>query len=196
MREATLKANGRILTVVTAVMLTITLMIIKVEAQDRPPHPATIGQLRATLDQNMNHPAIEAKYTALKAVPGFLGLPTSPTTKAPDRFGYYRHYQGGSISIRQKPAPELSAGNREKYAALEWQKGFLGYPTTDELTASDGMKRFRSFHGRVIYWSPATGAQEVQGEILRKWNSLGDGTGPAGIPAHERDENARQRRPV
>lgn len=184
MKGVNVMRDARILTVVMAVTLAITLTTVQGMAvgQDRPPHHGN-NQSGPSLDQNMNHPAIEAKYAALKGSAGFLGLPTSPTTKAPDRFGYYRHYQGGSIFYTPKTGARVVRGAiREKYAALEWQKGFLRYPTTDELTASDGIGAFSHFMGGVIYWSPATGAQEVHGEILRKWNALGTERGLLGYP--------------
>lgn len=162
-----------------AVMLA---MIVKVAAQ-HPHHGPQQSNTGPELDQNMNHSAIEAKYAALKGSSGFLGLPTSPTTKAPDRFGYYRHYQGGSIFYTPKTGARVVRGAiREKYAALGWQTGFLRYPTTDELTSSDGIGAFSHFMGGVIYWTPATGAQEVHGEILRKWTSHGMERGLLGYP--------------
>jgi hypothetical protein len=62
---------------------------------------------------------------------------------------------------------------RDKWIALGGPGSFLGEPLTDELTTPDGIGRFNRFQGGMIYWTPATGAQEVHGAILEKWESLG-----------------------
>ena len=60
-----------------------------------------------------------------------------------------------------------------KYAQLGGAAGFLGAPTTAENTAPDGVGRYRHYQGGSVYWSPATGAHEVHGDIRGKWASLG-----------------------
>ncbi|HEX4948318.1 MAG TPA: M4 family metallopeptidase [Blastocatellia bacterium] len=62
---------------------------------------------------------------------------------------------------------------RAKWDALGAEAGFLGMPTTDELSTACGGGRFNHFVGGSIYWTPATGAQEVHGAIRSKWASLG-----------------------
>jgi len=60
-----------------------------------------------------------------------------------------------------------------KYAQLGGAAGFLGAPTIPETTAPDGAGRYRHYQGGSIYWSSATGAHEVHGDIRGKWASLG-----------------------
>lgn len=62
---------------------------------------------------------------------------------------------------------------RAKWDALGAETGFLGMPTTDELSTACGGGRFNHFAGGSIYWTPATGAHEVHGAIRSKWASLG-----------------------
>lgn len=45
-----------------------------------------------------------------------------------------------------------------------------------------GGGRFRRYERGVIYWHPQTGAHEVHGDILAKWQSLGTEAGPLGYP--------------
>jgi hypothetical protein len=53
-----------------------------------------------------------------------------------------------------------------KYAELGGPAGFLGNPVTAESICPDGVGHYRHFeHGGSIYWTPATGAQEVHGCI-------------------------------
>ena len=60
----------------------------------------------------------------------------------------------------------------EKYAGLGGSSGFLGKPTTNELTCPDGVGHYRHYEHGSIYWHPKTGAHEVHGLILAKWAHL------------------------
>jgi uncharacterized protein with LGFP repeats len=66
----------------------------------------------------------------------------------------------------------------DKYAALGGPGGFLGQPVdegagSDEMPTADRRGRVRDFQGGSIYWSPATGAHEVHGDIRVKYAQLG-----------------------
>ncbi len=64
--------------------------------------------------------------------------------------------------------------------------GPLGLPTTDETATPDGVGRFNHFTGSggsSIYWTPTTGAQEIQGLIRARWAASGWERGPLGYPA-------------
>ncbi|WP_171058309.1 N-acetylmuramoyl-L-alanine amidase [Modestobacter altitudinis] len=59
----------------------------------------------------------------------------------------------------------------------------LGAPTTDERPTPDGVGRFNHFaNGASVYWTPATQAQLVAGQIRNLWQSTGWETGPLGYP--------------
>jgi len=62
---------------------------------------------------------------------------------------------------------------RDEWSSLGWERSFLGYPVTDETVAPDGVGHYNHFQNGSIYWSPSTGAHEVQGLIRDKWASLG-----------------------
>jgi acid phosphatase type 7 len=65
-----------------------------------------------------------------------------------------------------------------KYLALGGPNSFVGFPTSDEGDVSRVVNaRLSTFVGASVYWSSATGAQEVHGAILN--NYLGS-SGPAG----------------
>lgn len=75
----------------------------------------------------------------------------------------------------------------DKYAALGGPGGFLGHPVDEgagshEMDTADGRGRVRDFQGGSIYWSPATGAFEVHGDIRVKWAQLGGEGGFLGFP--------------
>jgi uncharacterized protein with LGFP repeats len=78
---------------------------------------------------------------------------------------------------------------RNKWEALGWETGVLGYPVTDEMTTPDGIGRYNHFRkGNTegsIYWTPTTGAWEVHGLIREKWKSLGWETSALGYPVSD-----------
>ena len=124
---------------------------------------------------------IDQKYEEVK---GILGNPTSAETTCPDGIGRFRHYQYGSI-YKASPVTEpyeIHGSNRDKWAKLGWETGFLGYPTTDETTTPDGIGKFNHFQGGSIYWTPQLGAFEIHGTIRDKWAKLGWETGFLGYP--------------
>jgi hypothetical protein len=60
-----------------------------------------------------------------------------------------------------------------KYASLGGTNSFLGAPTSSIQTTPDGVGEFQDYQNGVIYYSPFSGAHEVHGLILLKWESLG-----------------------
>ncbi len=119
------------------------------------------------------HP-ITLKYISLGGVGGFLGAATTAILTCPDGVGRFQHYVGGSIYWTPATgAYEVHGSIRARWQALNWEKGVLRYPVTDETKTPDGIGRYNHFQGGSIYWSPATGAFEVHGEIRNKWASLG-----------------------
>jgi uncharacterized protein with LGFP repeats len=123
--------------------------------------------------------AIDDKWAALGGPHGFLGQPHdegggSAEAATPDGRGRFRDFQGGTIYwTPQTGAHEVHGAIRLKWAQLRGERGFLGYPVTDETGTPDGVGRFNHFQGGSIYWTPQTGAHEVHGAIREKWASIG-----------------------
>ncbi|MDQ3631407.1 MAG: hypothetical protein M3417_09135, partial [Actinomycetota bacterium] len=112
--------------------------------------------------------------------------PQSEVTTAPDGKGHFRHYEHGSIYWTFKTgAREVHGAIREKWQSLEWERGVLGYPTSDETATPDGKGRFNHFQNGSIYWTPQSGAHEVHGAIRQKWAALGWETGYLGYPTSD-----------
>jgi uncharacterized protein with LGFP repeats len=107
-----------------------------------------------------------------------LGYPTSDELSTPDGVGRYSHFLNGGVvgSIYYSVPTDAHAiyGEiRKKWAALDYERG-LGYPTTDELGTPDGVARYNHFSlGHSIYYTVATGAHAVKGEIRKRWAALG-----------------------
>jgi uncharacterized protein with LGFP repeats len=110
-------------------------------------------------DAHEVHGAIRGKWSSLGWERSFLGYPLTDETTTPDGRGRYNHFQGGSVYwTPQTGAHEVHGAIRDRWASLGWERGFLGYPTSDELTTEDGLGRYSEFEHGSIYWSPATGA--------------------------------------
>jgi LGFP repeat/Domain of unknown function (DUF4832) len=129
------------------------------------------------------HGAIRDKWAALGWERGLLGYPLTDETATPDGTGRFNHFTGGSIYWTPATgAREVHGAIRDKWAALGWERGLLGYPLTDETTTPDGTGRFNHFTGGSIYWTPTTGAHEVHGAIRDAWAASGWEAGAFGFP--------------
>ncbi|SDG76240.1 Deoxyribonuclease NucA/NucB [Pseudonocardia oroxyli] len=133
--------------------------------------------------------AIRDKYLALGG-PGRLGYPTSNELTNPDGVGKRNTFQNGGSSIYWHPSTgawQIGGEIFRRWGALGYENGVLGYPTSDELTNPDGVGKRNTFQRASghIYWSPATGAWSIQGEILRRWAALGYERGRLGYPTSD-----------
>jgi hypothetical protein len=130
--------------------------------------------------------AMEAKHNQYGGDSGFMGKEIGQLQSSADGVGYFKVYMGASIYWTSgTSAHEVHGAIRDKWASLGAERGVLGYPVTDETIAPDGIGRFNHFQGGSIYWTPATGANEVQGAIRDKWSSLGWETSFLGYPTSD-----------
>jgi uncharacterized protein with LGFP repeats len=114
-------------------------------------------------DAHEIHGLIREKWASLGWERSFLKYPITDETSTPDGRGRYNHFQGGSVYwTPQSNAHEVHGAIRDKWSALGWERSFLGYPVTDELS-TPGPGRFSRFQGGAIQWSLYTGPREVQG---------------------------------
>ena len=94
--------------------------------------------------------AILVKYKALGASSGALGYPTSDQLATPDKIGAYNHFSGGSLYwTKVLGAHEILNAIQAKWGALGWERGRLGYPTTDEFAVAGG-RRSTFQHGFIV----------------------------------------------
>ena len=105
------------------------------------------------------HGAIRGLWAAKGWERSFLGYPLTDESTTPDGVGRYNHFQGGSVYWTPATgAHEVHGAIRGLWANMGWERSFLGYPTSNELSTEDGTGRFSEFQHGSIYWSPATGA--------------------------------------
>ncbi|MGW3962038.1 PQQ-dependent sugar dehydrogenase [Amycolatopsis sp. NPDC005003] len=120
---------------------------------------------------------IRKRWAALDYERG-IGYPTTDELGTPDGVARYNHFVKdgtvGSIYYTNSTGAHAVFGEiRKKWAALDYERG-LGYPTTDELGTPDGRGRYNHFTaGGSIYYTWATGAHMVKGEIRKRWAALG-----------------------
>ena len=138
-----------------------------------------------TIGAHAVHGRILDHYRQLSGPAGFLGFPVTDETGTPDGIGRYNHFSNdGSIYWTQNTGAYSVHGLiRDKWAALGWEAGPMGYPVTDETGTPDGVGRFNHFSKSAsIYYTPGTGAHAVQGAIHAHWAALGWEAGPMGYP--------------
>ncbi|AGF73618.1 alpha/beta hydrolase-fold protein [Corynebacterium halotolerans] len=70
-----------------------------------------------------------------------------------------------------------------RYTELDGPAGWLGFPTTGEIATPDRAGRYVHFENGSIYWSPATGAHAIPGDIFTEWGTTGWEAGDLGYPA-------------
>jgi hypothetical protein len=122
------------------------------------------------------HGAIRDKWASMGWERSFLGYPLTDETPTPDGIGRFNHFQGGSIYWTSSTgAHEVHGAIRDKWAAMGWERSFLGYPVTDEMDTQVPVTavppsfvagRVSQFQDGSIMWSAETGAL-VSAEVMQ-----------------------------
>ena len=117
---------------------------------------------------------------------GRMGLPTSdPYSLAGG--GAFNRFEGGAIYSSPTTGAHWILGAIQKsWGTQGWERGPLGYPTTDEIALTGRPGAFQEFQDGVIYWSPSTGAHWVSGGIADAWTAQGAERGRLGLPTSDR----------
>lgn len=119
------------------------------------------------------------RYLARGGPDGVLGMPM--TDEHPQAGGVRAIFTGGRVYWSSGTgAWAVEGGILARYVAVGEVAG-LGFPAADEGPAAGGARYSRFTAGR-IYWSDATGAQEVRGGVLEKFLQLGGSGGLLGLP--------------
>ncbi|MEU6114355.1 DUF2599 domain-containing protein [Streptomyces sp. NPDC047117] len=132
--------------------------------------------------------AILAKYVEMGGEGSPLGCPTSDELPTPNGRGRYNTFTGGSIYwTATTGAHPVWGAIRDKWGALGWEAGKLGFPLTDELTNPDGQGKRQQFEGGTVYWHPtlSNGAHPVWGRIGELWAEYGWEGGAFGYPTSD-----------
>jgi hypothetical protein len=127
---------------------------------------------------------IRSKWAALGWEKSPLGYPTTDELNAASAKGRFNNFQGGTIIWKQNTSNAFAVYGHiySKWGEQGWDKGYLGFPVTDELGTPDGVGRYNHFEGGSIYWTPNTGAHIVRGMIRGAWADQGWEKGRLGYP--------------
>lgn len=113
------------------------------------------------------------KYAQIGYEKSVLGYPITNEVKIRDQ-GTYQRFQRGNMYHTPKYGSKIVYGSIfNKWGELNYENGPLGYPVTDELTASDGKGRYNEFEFGTLYWSAKTGANEIHGLIRESFKDSG-----------------------
>ncbi len=130
------------------------------------------------------HGALLGHYLSLGGPAAGLGLPTSDETSVTGSpAGRRSELADGTLLWSPATGAHVVHGAiSNRYSELGGPGGSMGLPTTDELGTPDRIGRFNFFTGGGIYWSPNSGAHQVQGAILAAWAAMGFERGFLGYP--------------
>ncbi|WP_331767922.1 FG-GAP-like repeat-containing protein [Embleya sp. NBC_00896] len=111
---------------------------------------------------NELHGNIHARWQATGGVRGPLGFPSTDETPTPGGGGSYNHFRTpgagadtGSVYFSWDTGTwALYGAIRERWAALGYENGYLGYPTGNEYDFLGG--RRQDFQGGYVHWIPGT----------------------------------------
>ena len=122
---------------------------------------------------------------------GHLGFPLGPEVDSLGGRGRAQEFEGGTLVWAPWTGAHAVGGAiRDAYegfstcdAACHDGEDVLGFPVTSEIRTPDGRGAYNAFQWGSVYWSPATGAHPVRGEIRDLWGRLGWEGGRLGFPA-------------
>ena len=125
--------------------------------------------------------AIGARYSASGWTRGFLGFPTGDAGGLSVRGGRLQHFQNGYIYWSPATgAQAVFGGIRGYYAANQYERGFLGYPTSGEIAVPKGVRQ--DFEGGKVFWSRGQVFATTNGGIQTYYEQKGGANSFLGLP--------------
>ncbi|MQA36040.1 hypothetical protein GCU49_21140, partial [Modestobacter roseus] len=137
----------------------------------------------ATNAWDIGNGPIRSKWAATGYENGPLGYPTSPQYGMAQPNHFHQYFSGDAIMYSTPGAPAayyVQGPIRAKYAAMNWERSYLGFPTSDPTNVNGGS--YNDFQGGSIYHSPATGAHPVTGQTRDLWLAAGGVESTFGYP--------------
>ncbi|HTV34366.1 MAG TPA: PAN domain-containing protein, partial [Methylocella sp.] len=128
-----------------------------------------------------NIPQLYQNYSGAN---GALGSAIDSVTTLPDGLGQKQDFANGTIHwTAQSCAHEVHGAIASEWYATGLTQGPLGYPVINQTVTPDSIGRYNHFSkGASIYWTPTTGAHEVDGPIRTQWAALGWEQSALGYP--------------
>ncbi|MFW3171959.1 N-acetylmuramoyl-L-alanine amidase [Geodermatophilus sp. CPCC 206100] len=113
---------------------------------------------------------------------GPLGFPVGDAQPTGGGDATWQAFEHGAVYASRTGVHHLVGDVYQRWAALGYEHGTLGYPTSDVQAVPGGRGRFATFENGALYVSAAGGARIVQGPIRTAWESTGGAAGPLGLP--------------
>jgi len=131
------------------------------------------------------------KYTTKGAIGTYYGknkaktgTPTSNEKALTNPKGAYQNFKNGVVYWSSKTGAHFNSGGiRTAYKGMKYEKGKLGFPTSDEKKFKYRSSAvYQNFEHGMIIWSSKTKGQPMNGAILTKWKALGWERSSLGLP--------------
>ncbi|MDG3014192.1 alpha/beta hydrolase-fold protein [Speluncibacter jeojiensis] len=127
--------------------------------------------------------AIGGEYQNMGGSGGKLGFPKTVELGTPDRRGRFNLFQNGSIYWTIPTGAHAVYGDiLTEWGRQGFERGPLGYPTQDQIKTPNKTGQVQAFQIGAIYSSPGNGTHSVQGEIMKKYGTLGYEDSYLGFP--------------
>ncbi|CAN5407401.1 hypothetical protein BH10ACT1_BH10ACT1_18560 [soil metagenome] len=121
--------------------------------------------------------AFYLKHESMRSVSGYLGYPTSNVRPSADGRSQYVNFQKGRIYSYDGRTVEIHGAVFDFHERIGGVKSSLAYPTTDLVAVGDGKGQTQTFEGGALWYTGATGAQGLWGDVLVRYQANG---GPRG----------------
>ena len=130
--------------------------------------------------------AIRTTWASTGFETGALGYPTSDEVGGLKNGGVYQNYQGGAIIYSPATGAQVSIGPiRNKWAAMGYEGGSLGYPVGGVINGLKDGGSYQNYQGGSVLYSPASGAHISKGAIRTTWAATGYESGSLGYPTSD-----------
>jgi hypothetical protein len=134
-------------------------------------------------------PVLDRIYLSYEDIVGvdLIGFPLRPAAAVPG--GLEQEFQSGRMYHRagEATAHEVHGAILARFLQLGGV-GRWGFPVSDEqavLRDGQSVGRLSEFENATFYWSPATGAFEVHGDIRKRYQDLRGPAGELGFPTSD-----------
>jgi hypothetical protein len=131
--------------------------------------------------------AIAGRWSLLGGPQSFLGQPLTDEISSVSGKGMFTHFEHGTLAWGGGGVFYVIGGIRYRWADLSWDRGPLGFPTSDEICTPDAACRGRLSHFEkgTITWTLSGNTRVVTGPIHDRWKAHGAEAGHMGLPLTE-----------
>ena len=127
--------------------------------------------------------AVLQRWAAQGHETGPLGWPTGDSLPTEGDSGLWQPFRGGTVYWSPASGARVMSGPiYDRFVRTGWEKGPLGWPTSDVLPTGGRDGTYQTYQNGAVYWSPSRGAAAIQGPVLQRWAAQGHENGPLGWP--------------